>query len=278
MGKKSPKITFLLSLLIILTSCSKIEPTYQRKNIQESIKKICKEEYNLEVSVEEVEDTLWIYSPFDRLIVTDQAKFDDKIAEKIGNIILSLQRVILSIDKPPKFYVFAASDTEKKGADYFVAGFVADIVKFQMLFISRQEYFERQFVNFIENPRALGDKEGLHIEKFNLDLPNFIALLTQQKIINKFSSEDLSGYFEIEKCAVTYNSSVKDFNIEIDIKQTDYKPGLPSPFKESLKIFYDYISRIYAFNDFSYVRIADMDWVKIKTFNRKALEEEIRLY
>ena len=274
MVKKNPKIVFLFSLLLALSACSDIKPTYQRKNIEESINKICRSEYGLDVSVEEVEDTIWIYSPFEKL-VNENGEPSEKATEEIGNIILSLQRVLLSIDNPPKFYVFVASDTERIGADLVMVGFVPDIVKLQLLFISRDEFFARRFISFTRDPKALKDKYGFHIEKFNMDLPTFIALLTQQKIASSFSKKESKDYFQIDKCVVSYDQRTKDFIIQIDIKNKNYKPGLPDPFQEALKTIYYYTSKVYDFNDFSFVRIVDFESKKIKTFNRKALEDEI---
>ncbi len=272
MVKKNLRITFLLSLPLLLSSCLDIEPTYQRKNIDSSIKKICKEEYNLEVEVDEIGDTIWIYAPF-RSLINEKGNLDKKVTEKIGDIMLSLQRVILSMDRPPKFYVFIASDIEKIGADLILIGFIPDIVKFQLRFISRDEFFQRRYLSFRVNPKALRDKKGLHIRKFNLDLEHFTALIIQQKIKNTFSSPELSPYFEIKKLGVEFNSQSRDFNILIDIERKEYQPNLPKPFEEALKIAQYYICKVYELRDFYSLKIEDLNSGKIKILNRKALEE-----
>lgn len=272
MVKKSLKIVLLLSFLFIFPSCGDIKSTYQRQNITASIKKICKQEYNLNVKVEEVEDTLWIYTPFKNLI-DEQGNYTQGAQEKIGNIMLSLHRVILSTDNPPEFYVFVASDIEKAGADLYLLGFVPDIVKYELQFISRNDFLERRFMNLTKNPGALGDTQGVHIQKFNLDAPTFIATLIEQKLVTLFSSPQFSTYFKIHQCRVWFEPETKNFYINLNIEKTNYKPFLPNPFNEAIRISRYFISEIYHFNEFSFIRIEDKDSGKIQTLNKRALDE-----
>jgi len=272
MARKNPKIAFLLSLLILFSSCLDIEPTYQRKNIETAIKNLCKEEYNLKVEVEEAEDTIWIYAPFNNL--TDgKGELDKKVTEEIGDIILSLQRVILSIDKPPKFYIFVASDIKNTGADLILIGFVPDLVKLQLRFISRGEFFKRRYLNFRINPQALGDEKGYHIKKFNLDLEDFTALIIGQQIRKFFTSAEYKEYFEVKKVEAGFNSQNKEFTILIDIEKRKYRPYLPKPFEETLKIAQYYICKVYELKNFNSLRIEDLDSGKIKILSKKALQE-----
>ncbi|MBN2120873.1 MAG: hypothetical protein JW734_07465 [Candidatus Omnitrophica bacterium] len=273
MAKRNQKIIFLLSLLVLLSSCIQIESTYKRENIEESVKKICKEEYSLEVDVQEVKDTIWIYAPLESL-TTEEGSLDEEANEKIGNIVLSLQRVLLSIDKPPNFYVFVSSDIKKVGADLILIGFVPDIVKFQLRFISRDEFFQRRFLKFIINPLALGDSEGKHLKRFDIDLVYFMGLLIEQKIINTFARGDWASFFEVKVFRTSFDDTSKDFNIKIDIEgTTEPVAGLPDPFEETLKACSFYIHKIYNFTDFNYIKIEDLSSGKIQTLSRRALEE-----
>ena len=272
MARKNPKIAFLLSLLVLFSSCLDIESTYQRKNIESAIKNLCKEEYNLKVEVEEAEDTIWIYAPFNNLI-DEKGELDRKVTEEIGDIILSLQRVILSIDKPPKFYIFVASDIKKTGADLILIGFIPDLVKFQLRFISRGEFLQRRYLNFGINPQALGDEKGYHIKKFNLDLEHFTALIIGQQIRRVFTSPEYKEYFEVKTAEAGFNSQTKEFTILIDIEKKKYKPHLPKPFEEALKTAQYYICKVYKLKNFNSLRIEDLDSGKIKVLSKKALQE-----
>lgn len=275
MAKKSLKITLLLSLLFICPSCLNIESTYQRKDIEQAIKKVCLDDYGLKVKTEEIGDTLWIYAPFDNL-TTEEGALEEEADEKIRNVILSLHRVMLSIDAPPKFYAFVASDVENVGADFILIGFVPDIIKVQLKFISRDDFFKRRFLRFSLNPKALGDEEGDHIQRFNLTLPRFISLLTEQRMINIFTRGKDSSSFDFKTCKVNFDPQARNFHIKMDIEEKDEEEPaeeLPSPFEEALKASAYYINKTYDFEDFVYVKIEDLASGKIQSLNKKALEE-----
>jgi hypothetical protein len=262
MVKKRLKIILLLSFLFIGPACFEIESTYQRKDITNSIKRLCKEEYGLVVKTQEIEDTLWIYAPFDNL-VTETGTLDKEADEKLRNVILSLHRVMLSIDKPPNFYAFVASDIKDVGADFILIGLVPDIVKVQLRFISRDEFFKRRFVRFTLNPEALGDEEGSHIQKSN-------------HILNVFSRGKDASYFKVNLCKGSFDSQTKNFHVKIDItlnEELEYPEDIPSPFAKALEISAYYIHKVYDFDDFVYLQIEDLASGRIQTLNKKALEE-----
>ena len=80
------RLFFIFPVLIItllFSGCSGckdkgvIPPTYTRENLQESIQSICKKDYNLEVTVSDLEETIWIYSPFPK-IINDKKEYDEK--------------------------------------------------------------------------------------------------------------------------------------------------------------------------------------------------------
>ena len=121
-----PALLFVSTLsLLLLSGCSsKIEPTYKEKDIPYLIKKICKDEYNLDVTTQRTHNTLWIYAPMDKILHKDYGLkedkiFDDEIMDKIRNIITTIGRVLISSDNTPQFFAFLASDI-KLGIDYTI--------------------------------------------------------------------------------------------------------------------------------------------------------------
>ena len=274
MAKKSLKTILLLSLLLLSSSCFKIESTYQRENIEEAVRLLCLEDYGLKVKTEEIDDTLWIYAPFDNL-TTEEGTLAEEADEKIRNVILSLHRVMLSMDTPPRFYAFVASDTKKVGADFILIGFVPDIVKVQLKFISRDDFFKRRFLRFTLNPEALDDEDGDHIQRFNLSLTRFISLLIEQRIINIFTRGKESPYFDFHLCKVDFNPQTRNFQVRFDIErnQEESLEELESPFEEALKAGAYYIDTAYDFRDFIYLQVEDLATGKSQALNKKALEE-----
>lgn len=238
----------------------------------QAIKKLCREEYNLGVKVYETSQTVWIYTAFDCL--TDEKGFLDKTCEgKIGDIFLSLERIFLSIDKPPEFYAFCASGTEKLGSDFMVIGFIPDIKKFKTYFISRGELFQRRLLSFEVNPLALGDKEGTHINKYNLTLPIFISLLIEEKIKNSFYPKNTASESYLKTCRVFYDSQRKAFYVKICVNAKEDGAKLSNSLNTAAKICSYFICEVYDFSDFAYLKIDDFTSGKSRVFNKKALQE-----
>jgi len=229
MAKKGLK-NLLVSLAIILFSSCAIESTYSRQEIGQVIKNICKEEFNIEVSVWQVEDTTWVYAPFDKLI-DENGKWDEAASEDMHRIFLSLSRVFLNVDKQPKFYCFIASNIKEPPADIYVMGFIADMIKFQMGLISLKEREERVVFRPLANPLALGDKEGEHIQKYNLTTGEFVSYLIRQDLERKFTSEEMKDYFQINDLYSFFKNGKLQVNFDIAVKE--YKQDLPEVFEEA---------------------------------------------
>ena len=164
MAKNTRKNLILSLCLIILASCA-ITPTFTRKNIGRVLEKMCRNEFGIKVTARLSGNTIWLYAPFKNIIDKD-GKFNKKDQGKINNIFLSLRRVILSINRPPKFFCFVASNIKGTGWDIYRIGFIPDIVKAQLLLISLKELQQRiAFPPPFKNPKALGDKDGHHLSR-----------------------------------------------------------------------------------------------------------------
>jgi hypothetical protein len=102
------KVLFIFLILAGLSACDK--PTYPAGKIEESVLKLCKDEYNLDnVKVKVVGSTLGVYIPVEGL-VDSEMKLDQKAGEKIEDVALSIHRVTTSTDMPLKFYILTARD------------------------------------------------------------------------------------------------------------------------------------------------------------------------
>jgi hypothetical protein len=210
---KNLLFSFLISSLL---ACSESPPTYSRKDIEKTIKELCKKEFAIDVKVTEVGDTIWVYAPM-KNIANEKGDWNEKISKNIDRIYLSLTRVILSMDKRPRFYCFVVSDI-KAGFDLYYVWFIRDLVMAVHEFISRGEFQERRVVIYCLNPQALNDEKGKHIYMYNISLGEFIAALIKQNLEKKFTTPELksnfafneleSEYFK-EKLTVRFNIGTK---------------------------------------------------------------------
>jgi hypothetical protein len=274
MVKNGPSLTpcykrwWIFSIsFIIFTSCS-TSPTYQRKDIEKVIKNICKEEFNLEVNVWEVGDTLWIYSPFEK-ILDENRQINKDISEDMRRIFLSLRRVILSIDKPPKFYCLIFSDIKEIGLDLYYIGFIPDLVKFEMNFISIRDMQEREVFLPLPNHKALGDKEGKHLLKYDITMEEFISYLVKQQIERKFTAPEIKDNFKINDLRTYYYQGTLGVIFDIAIKEGGEK--ILYPFKEIKEIIKKYLNIYSSWENIVSIEINDTLNKKRRFYTKKAI-------
>jgi len=155
-AKYKALIIFLL-IAASLAGCDK--PTYPTGKIEESILKLCKNEYKLDdVKVKIVGSTLGVYIPVEGLVDAG-LKLDEKAGKKIEDVALSIHRVITSTDMPLEFYVLTARDKKTMGAEFILTGFAYDVIRVRLLDISRNEYFQRILREFRFNPAIAGEQK-----------------------------------------------------------------------------------------------------------------------
>ncbi len=261
----------ILILNIFLISCS-INPTYTRKDIERVIEKMCKNEFDIDVRAIAIGETIWIYAPFDNLIKDDKS-LNKKTEEKVQHIFLSLKRVILSMDAPPKFFSFVASNIKNTGVDLYQIGFIPDIIKFELQFISQEEFHKRLVFVPMENPQALGDKSGTHVTMNETTMGDFITYLVLQKLIRTYYREN-NKYVEIN--TIDGNYQYGKITIITDIKQEyENKDKIFSPFSVAeealryyLKIYEEFTSEI------DYIEIIDKTTNKKRFYTKKAFLEK----
>lgn len=155
---KKYKALVVLLILTGLSACNK--PSYPTGKIEESVLKLCKNEYNLDnVQVKVMGSTLGVYIPVEGLVNLD-LKLNEKAGKKIEDVALSIHRVTTSTDMPLKFYILTARDTKTVGAEFMLTGFIYDVVRVRLYDISRGEYFQRILRDFRFNPAILGEQKA----------------------------------------------------------------------------------------------------------------------
>jgi hypothetical protein len=235
MAKKDLKIV-LVSFFLLLHPACKTTPTYSQKNIEQIIERLCEKEFNLEAKAWLVENTLWVYVPFGK-ILDRTGKPKDSFSENTRRIFLALQRTFLNMNNPPKFYCFVLSDIKDKGIDVYRIGSVRDLIKLRMNLISLEEFNQRMVFLSFENKEALGDKQGKHIARYNITLGDFIGYLAQQKLKNIFSS--YSEETKVERINSYYQKG--ELGIRFDIGKEKTKQNISAFFLKAKEVVKEYL-------------------------------------
>ena len=253
----------LLSFSLIsffISGCSyPIEPTYKEKDIPLIIKKICKDEYGLDVTTQRTDNTLWIYAPVEQILhkdyATDPSKlFDEKMLDKLRNILITVGRVLISSDNTPQFFALLVSDINL-GIDYSISGNILDIKKSYSGSIPPEETNRRYVVKFLSSPEAIGDKAGLHFIPYDITLTDFLAEQISQRIGGRFQSDELKSYFKVEKSEGEFKDGVFSFNYSIE---EIAKPKAKIKIRNEILNIIAYCLKTYEFNDFLGISITDL--------------------
>lgn len=250
-------ILFILTFFIF-GCAAELAPSYKESDIPYHIKKICKNEYGLDVVTKASNNSLWIYAPLQRIIHKDFPKdknklLDDAMVEKLRNIIITVGRVFLSADKAPEFYCLVASDVTEIGIDYTLIGYVLDIKKTNDGYIPWNEANRRYVVKIEINPEALNDNQGEHIKPYDIQLGDFLAEQISQRSGAYFQEATMKKLFKIEKLSGRYSDETFFFDYTLQsLAKSEFKV------KDKLREIITYVLKSYEFKNFLMVEIKDM--------------------
>lgn len=273
---KSKTAPILVSLAVIFQflGCLSIEPTYTKEKIVEHITTLCQQEYKVEPKVWLLGETVLIYIPLPRLI-TKEVKWDKDTMEKINKVMMGACRVLLSMKPRPKFMELIASDTKEYGIDYSIITWIPDIVKYQLQFISRDEFSRRNVIKIKENSKALSDAEGNHIEKKEIVLEDFLAEQISQRIYLKFGPDSpLKDYFKVKGVVAKFDQDT--FAIQADIEEIKEPPKVHYNIQKEIAKIVAYVVKEYEFKDFLLVDIDNTATGEESVFSRLALKDFLR--
>lgn len=267
----------LFSLLVLLLSiygCSeKIEPSYKESQIPELVQKICKEEYNLEVTTKRNGSTVWIYAPIQKVLHSDFGVKEDKIfseelSEKLRNIITTIGRVLISSDNAAEFFALTISDINI-GLDYTIIGSSLDMKKAYAGFLPWTESNRRFVVSLNMNPNAINDTQGTHLKTFDITLKDFLANQIAQRIASEFSAEDNNKYFKVEKSEGMFAQG--EFIFNYSIKKLAKKHKVEINIRERILDIIAYCLKSYEFKDFYSVELNDLNTNGKTYLNKKTI-------
>lgn len=268
---KPALLLFSLFLIIALSGCQNPpEPSFKEKDIPYLVKKICKEEYKLDVLTARTDTTLWIYAPMEKILDKDYGikegkVLDEQMTDKLRNILSTVGRVLLSSNKSPEFFALWSSDINI-GLDYIIIGNVLDIKKAYAESIPFTEVNKRYVMRFGLNTEAIHDTSGNHIKFYNINMPDFITQQIVQRISYRFQGETLKPYFKLEKIEGIFNNDT--FILEYSLKPLANPQKAIDVLDEMLNTI-TYCIQTYDFKNFSQVEITNLN-TKFKTVFSKA--------
>ena len=277
--KNSTKAALLFNLIfsLLLYGCeNQLEPTYKDRDIPFVIKKICKEEYDLDVTTIRTHNTLWVYAPLNKILHKDydginkNKIFDEEMSEKLRNILTTIGRVLISSDNTPEFFALLVSDINL-GIDYTLIGYTLDIKKSYAEFIPWTEANRRYVMQFKLSPEASGDKIGTHLIAADIRLPDFLAMQIAQRIVILLQDDKFKKYLKIKNVEGKFNEGT--FSFDYDIEQIALPDRQIDLKREMLKTI-AYCIRTYEFKDFSDVEINDLKMNDKTIFSKAALWEK----
>lgn len=274
MRKSQIPIIEILVATLLLSGCFSIKPTYTKEKIVEAITNLCEAEYKIRPRVWLLGETVWIYMPLPRLVTKD-VQFDRENLEKINKVIIGTSRVLLSMKPRPQFMALVASDTAEYGIDYTIITWIPDIVKYQLQFISRDEFSRRNVMRIIENPQAIGDTQGTHLERQDIKLGDFLTEQIKQRIHLKFNLDNnLKESFKLESVEAVFDKDI--FKFSCDIKLIKASPQSPMNTQEEIAKIVAYVLKEYDFKDFLMVEIENTATGEKSEFTQLALKELLK--
>jgi len=189
------KFNFFLLLFtlysLLFTGLSGCGPTYPKEKFEESVIKVCKKDYKIDVKVETIGKTIAIYLPLSKLIDFNFA-ITKSAGEKINDVILSVSRVALSSDAEFDFYVIIAHDVAVPEIQIVIIKSVDDVKRFLLNDISRGEYSKRMLIDIRMSPQAQKERSIKEIfERMDLDESS------REQILNDFFRAEPSALGDI---------------------------------------------------------------------------------
>ncbi|MDD5428413.1 MAG: hypothetical protein PHI58_04145 [Candidatus Omnitrophica bacterium] len=167
--KRKPFFFLIMSCALsaaILTGCG---PTYPKEKFADSIVRVCKREYKLDVKVATMGKTVAIYVPLQELWDMTFA-LTKRAGEEINDVILTVSRVSLSTDADYNFYVVIAYDVRIPEIQIIIIKSVEDVKRFMLNDISRGEFAKRMLIDKRINPQAKKEHAVKEVfEKMGLD-------------------------------------------------------------------------------------------------------------
>ncbi len=250
-------------LMVYIAACT---PTYPQEKVSESIIKICKENYSLDVEVKITGETLGVGIVLDNLI-EENFYFTKQAKNKMDRIFLTVTRVCLSTDAPLKFFVITCKDTVSE-IDVSFIRYIDDINKSFFGYISREDYFNRLVLELAH--QDFWNKDDFPFSEINLS--GFLAAQMVQRLNNQINQQNLSvPKFYIN--AIEKNDELVVFKCKLETEENkDSSDYMWDDFLELLMETIDNVCCKYKFSDYEGLQLLEADGEEIINIKKTALE------
>lgn len=269
--KKSrlPDAAIISLVFLMLQGCAPTYPT--QTDMIEGVKRLCKDEYKIDVRANIAGKTLGVYMPIKGLFNLKDMQLSKESLDKIDGVMLSVSRVALSGSKDIDFYTVVTADEDIPGAEVVITRYVADLRRFVFHDVSRGEFAKRMVVDVGFNPQAIIDRWAGEFTVNDIKLDEFICRQISRRITDEFvANKDLAGKFKITECDGKLLNRVFVFGVDIA------REGLPMSELIHGKTWHEgvlslcgrivsHVIYIYNFKDFDKVKIENK-------FDNKVLE------
>ncbi|MFH1190150.1 MAG: hypothetical protein V1682_05600 [Candidatus Omnitrophota bacterium] len=166
-----------LAMAVFLAGCA---PTYPKETLKESIIRLCKNEYKVDVKVRTYGRTVAIYMPLEDLMDFSFA-LTPSATEKLNDVIMSVTRVVLSTDADYDFYCIIAHDVRVPEIQVIIIKYVEDVKRVFLGDISRGEFGKRMIIDMRLNPQSQKERSIKDVfQRMGLD-PKW-----QDQVMNEF--------------------------------------------------------------------------------------------
>ncbi len=145
----------LVSALFFSSGCGEI--TYPKEELAESVVKLCKKEYGINIDARLAGKTLVMYLPIANLFNL-KLNISESAQDKIQDALLSASRIVLSTDAEIDFYCVITQDMRMPEIQLVIIKYTDDVKRAFFHDISRGEYFKRSLIDINENPQAKKEK------------------------------------------------------------------------------------------------------------------------
>ncbi|MDP8299947.1 MAG: hypothetical protein P9L88_08630 [Candidatus Tantalella remota] len=174
--------TAFFAVLCVVTALavSSCTPSFPREKLPEAVKKVCKDEYNMDVEVTVAGSTMGIYYPMKGLLDMGLG-ISEEAWDEISNLILVASRVVLSTDADIKFYCVVTQDARLPELQVVIIKHVGDVKRSMYRNISRSESFKRTLFSINLTPQA---KKERSIEKVFNKIG--VGEDTRKKVLDEF--------------------------------------------------------------------------------------------
>lgn len=267
-GGKSGVRNLLIVLfgLALLPAC---HPSYSRRAVGNKIKELAKIDYDLQVSVVDVGQTINVRYEVPN-VVGELASEDQKLAKNIDNLMVVLSRVVLSADDPPDFFVVDVADADNPGLHFVLTRYVDDLRKMMAEGLSRSSFTDRLLMEFVINGKRVpydpyemdlvrlmlmgaeasysGPQEEKEFETDEVSYPDFLAKVSANTMRRLFrENEKKVGGYVLRKVEAQFGSGKFEIFLDLVSKPRAKAPAnwidvkiLPWVAKEAGNIFNSY--------------------------------------